>query len=261
MELLFEGEVTLEKDDDGFGIARLETGNIFFDGGDTIHFTVNGVTEVFVAHTQNGGIGGFFGNGYVLGGNGVDTGYDFFVTSQKFFYINYPDMNMTDLTLYSRTPGTYTIKIEVDRAIIPQYSYNGTALGPLPPDWDSVNYPYAQIRRMSDTTFHFVAHPELPYSGVSDWDGSLTLNFSGKTECQIMRAYTKLGLWWTDAYFEKYESFYARYVVWANFDIYNEDGSIYMAASEPIPVGATKPIDPMSMLMGWRVGQAIRSKW
>lgn len=55
--------------------------------------------------------------------------------------------------------------------------------------------------------------------------------------------------------------------IWTSHDILNTDGSIYLAASEPIPVGGEpeKPttdssLDPTSMLMGWLVGRAVASQ-
>ena len=44
-------------------------------------------------------------------------------------------------------------------------------------------------------------------------------------------------------------------VQWTNTDIYNEDGTLYLAASIPVPVN---PPNPTAMMMGYMVGQAIR---
>lgn len=44
--------------------------------------------------------------------------------------------------------------------------------------------------------------------------------------------------------------------VWTNTDILNEDGTIYLAASEPIPVGG-EPIDPTSFMQGYIVGRRL----
>ena len=43
---------------------------------------------------------------------------------------------------------------------------------------------------------------------------------------------------------------------WSNYDIYNEDGTVYLAASDPIPVSSFTP-DPSSLTMGWLVGRRI----
>ena len=45
--------------------------------------------------------------------------------------------------------------------------------------------------------------------------------------------------------------------IWANHDILNADGSLYLAASEPVPVSTYTP-NPTAMTMGMLVGQAIR---
>lgn len=43
---------------------------------------------------------------------------------------------------------------------------------------------------------------------------------------------------------------------WTSHDILNNDGSVFMATSAPIPVGG-EPIDPTSMLMSWQLGARI----
>lgn len=43
--------------------------------------------------------------------------------------------------------------------------------------------------------------------------------------------------------------------VWTNTDIFREDGSLYLAASDPVPVS---PITPAAVMEGWAVGMAIR---
>ena len=43
---------------------------------------------------------------------------------------------------------------------------------------------------------------------------------------------------------------------WSNHDILNEDGSVYLAASDPIPLSTFTP-DLISMTMGWLVGRRI----
>lgn len=44
--------------------------------------------------------------------------------------------------------------------------------------------------------------------------------------------------------------------IWTSHDILNEDGSVYLAASDPIPVGG-EPIDPTSFMQGWLVGRRL----
>lgn len=44
--------------------------------------------------------------------------------------------------------------------------------------------------------------------------------------------------------------------IWTNTDIYNEDGTLYLAASDPIPVAAPA-LDPLSLFMGWKAGNWV----
>ena len=62
---------------------------------------------------------------------------------------------------------------------------------------------------------------------------------------------------WSEAteYDGLYPTLVFKYLKWSNFDILNKDGSVYLAASEPIPI---YPPNPTAMLMGYMVGQAIR---
>jgi hypothetical protein len=48
-------------------------------------------------------------------------------------------------------------------------------------------------------------------------------------------------------------------VFWTSTDLMNEDGTLYLAASEPVPVSDLTP-DPTSMLMGWLTGRRIASQ-
>ena len=45
---------------------------------------------------------------------------------------------------------------------------------------------------------------------------------------------------------------------WTNTDILNTDGTVYLAASDPIPVNPAPTLDPTALLMGWQVGNRIR---
>lgn len=48
--------------------------------------------------------------------------------------------------------------------------------------------------------------------------------------------------------------------VWCNKDILNTDGSVYLAASDPVPVTSAMDIDPKAMLMGHRLGSIIHAQ-
>lgn len=46
---------------------------------------------------------------------------------------------------------------------------------------------------------------------------------------------------------------------WSSSDIYSQDtGKLYLAASDPIPVGSAPDVEPKSFMAGWRMGQFIR---
>lgn len=47
-----------------------------------------------------------------------------------------------------------------------------------------------------------------------------------------------------------------RDVVWANFDVVDEAGNLYLAASEPVPVGG-EPIDKASFMQDYIVGRRL----
>lgn len=50
-------------------------------------------------------------------------------------------------------------------------------------------------------------------------------------------------------------SMYLENIVWTNTDLYRSDGTLYLAASDPVPVVTTP--DPKSMLTAWLVGRRI----
>ena len=46
-------------------------------------------------------------------------------------------------------------------------------------------------------------------------------------------------------------------IKWTNTDLLNYDGSVYLAASDPIPVGTAPALDPLSLFMGWKAGNWV----
>lgn len=107
------------------------------------------------------------------------------------------------------------------------YLYNGVRLPKLP-EWDKAKYPYAFI----ETTFGFyylrvLANPLTP-------DGnSFRMTPPGLVAgAKIDIADYELIGW--DEWSEVTEI--TRDPLWSNFDVLNEDGTVYLAASEPVPV-------------------------
>lgn len=47
-------------------------------------------------------------------------------------------------------------------------------------------------------------------------------------------------------------------IFYTNFDIYNEDGTLYLAASDPIPVGSAPEVEPKSFMAGSWMGQIVK---
>jgi hypothetical protein len=110
------------------------------------------------------------------------------------------------------------------------YSYNGTVLPELP-EWDKTVYPYAYIQ-MWDTGTQLVllADYEMVINDAGKWaikpvNGHVTYNYS-TSDSEWFKPFIPGGLPVPRVEFIK----------WANFDILNEDGSVYLSASAPIPV-------------------------
>lgn len=139
------------------------------------------------------------------------------------------------------------------------YSYNGVVL-PALPTWDASTYPYALVawRYAGDT------------EEVGDKEYLLLLQDSKETvdaDGKYM-TYYESGVFyranngtWESVSLESYE---ALCIAWANYDVYYLDsveevgGTLYLTASEPVPVSTWTP-DPASLLMGYRVGQILRA--
>ena len=145
------------------------------------------------------------------------------------------------------------------------YLYNGVEL-PALPEWDKETYPYAVITPMFATTDPNKGAKLYVYSApLYHAEGELTT----ATACKRMIALwsylshpeygwykytstTEIGF--TDPEDMEAGDIIARSAVWTNTDILNEDGSIYLAASDPVPVSA---LDPQSLTAGWLVGKKI----
>lgn len=131
-----------------------------------------------------------------------------------------------------------------------RYLYNNIAL-PALPDWDKETYPYAVIVRNEDVSpgYWFVAS-ESTYA-VTESNGFMP-SVRGDDVQYLYDVDTQT---WTESEMSMYA---APCVKWANYDVYDTDGTLYLAASEPVPV--TSPyIDPKSLLMGYRVGCILRA--
>ena len=110
------------------------------------------------------------------------------------------------------------------------YLYNGVRLPPLP-EWDKTTYPYAVI----DSSGDLCVSKNSPR--VENVMGTMKVCASGKTDDAVL-IYKKdvaTGNW------EYFSSKMYKYIpldetVWTNTDILYNDETVFMEASEPIPV-------------------------
>ena len=140
-----------------------------------------------------------------------------------------------------RIAGQRGKKIEVpedDKTPI-AYLYNGVQLPKLP-EWDRGKYPYATIQSDSGNLNHIYLYVESEYMTIRVIDGAARIGYdkvrdymywyyqqiSGEWEFQNEHTNMEAIDWWCDA----------TDLIWANHDILNADGSVYLAASDPVPV-------------------------
>ena len=143
------------------------------------------------------------------------------------------------------------------------YLYNGVRL-PALPDWDKERYPYAFIYIVTLDGTTGVHTLVVSSSSVMYYDGNGIICPSAN----VGQRYTVSGEAWATA--ARSDDFYIQrdnliYTVWSNFDVLNADGSVYVAASEPVhdkfairdwlgwliaglcsrplPLGAREPVD------------------
>ena len=115
------------------------------------------------------------------------------------------------------------------------YLYNGVKLPPLP-EWDREMYPYAAIQDYTNSNsagwrLYLVAgDAQYNYEGVIAKFGGESVLYSGYTMLVGEKTWKKA---------EEYQGaslLLNDRLMWSNFDVLNEDGSVYLAASEPVPV-------------------------
>lgn len=112
------------------------------------------------------------------------------------------------------------------------YLYNGVRLPKLP-EWDKTAYPYVHIRKL--LSFYY-----LYYSPVELWvnDSGNLVPKDGSTAVGLFRTYNSTN----NAFGNPQETTFDQQgngwknVIWTGTDIYNADGTLAIAASEPVPV-------------------------
>lgn len=117
------------------------------------------------------------------------------------------------------------------------YSYNGVIL-PALPEWDREAYPYIMMADMSKSGVHDAIYLYMLSSAdgrITDPSNLLGYRYDGEISCYIS-VYEKTAP--HDGWSRPSKKFTYAFGVpfWSNFDVLNADGSVYLAASEPIPV-------------------------
>ncbi len=117
------------------------------------------------------------------------------------------------------------------------YSYNGTVLPKLP-EWDKTAYPYAYIGyqtmslgTMTWNRYYLYVSTQPFFVKPSGYTGTIEDGHAVVYMTQL-----DMTLWkdW-DAYETNSESL-CRDPTWANYDMFNEDGTLFLSASDPVPV-------------------------
>lgn len=138
--------------------------------------------------------------------------------------------------------------------------YNGVEL-PALPDWDKETYPYAYIEKAIPENLYCLRVRDANITVESD--GLSYTRYKG-TSC-LLGGILEDGSWnlsdtvytsTEDASYKINRDDSCYILVWTNTDILNSDGTLYLAASEPVPVAVTT-YDPASLLMGWMAGRRI----
>ena len=154
------------------------------------------------------------------------------------------------------------------------YLYNGVEL-PALPEWDKAKYPYAVIGTFTtyggDDGFTLLTNKRLwllkePYVLGSKFGAlyyiktpeTLANPEAGTTYCYFnCLEENNYAVW---EFFEEKEADGNGMTInapeWSNYDVYTTDGTLYLAASEPVPV--TPDLDPTSWLSGYRLGCIAR---
>ena len=126
------------------------------------------------------------------------------------------------------------------------YLYNGVRLPKLP-EWDRETYPYAVIygTESNGNLVYALDVYSTPLRLTTKSSGSVYLGVNSSGEYWGVSMY---GYPWSDEPRNTFENYGGRMIsgtdsgsmqydiVWANSDVLNEDGSVYLAASDPIPV-------------------------
>ena len=117
------------------------------------------------------------------------------------------------------------------------YSYNGTIL-PALPEWDKETYPYASIAYISPTSNYYINCTTAQTVISSDGTAQIAVEDLKTYEFKLSDDGLKWEYFTQNSYSANQTIISVMYVndPWTNYDILNADGTVYLAASEPIPV-------------------------
>lgn len=136
------------------------------------------------------------------------------------------------------------------------YLYNGVDV-PALPERDAETFPYIVLWQGTAEHPFNVYYCQSP--PIIDSDGKIVYASSALGKCQAYSYWTTDDMGWVGP--TNYTAFAGLTtdptgVFWTNADILNPDGSVFLAASDPIPVGG-EPIDPTSFMQGYIVGRRL----
>lgn len=153
------------------------------------------------------------------------------------------------------------------------YLYGDVELPPLP-EWDRETYPYAWIRatNTAKNDFRLYVQSEIKYAVSASGVTMIVIN---KASC-LRYSCAIGGTEWTQISVSSSNLAIESWELWANFDVYDENNELLLAASEPIPVNGTtytasattgsvtvvvneanKGIHEKSLFYGWLAGQRV----
>lgn len=147
-----------------------------------------------------------------------------------------------------------------------EYLFNGVEL-PALPEWDKTAYPYVVIYKEVGGWYALEMFTEQPIA-YSDGENYLVCGVPGGCGALYWGTVSSTDREWGDNAYATYDSYDGREIqfldgtkylyslFWSNSDILKEDGTLYLAASEPIPILAPV-IDPLSMWLGHQAGQWV----
>ena len=124
------------------------------------------------------------------------------------------------------------------------YLYNGVRLPDIRmvyTDERAEQFPYAFISKYSDDyKLYAFSYKQVHSSPYYDEGGGIYISSAGK-EAHLDSELSQWVFWWgtgglSGITTERADGTVATEIVWANYDILNKDGSVYLAASDPIPV-------------------------